>query len=59
MVGCHVAILDNKILIAKDANMQNEDTFDIYDPHNPINKRRREEGAKRARENSIRERTKR
>ena len=42
--------------------MQNEDTFDIYDPRNPINKRRREEGvveAKRARENSIRERTKR
>ena len=31
MAGCHVAILDNKILIAKDANMQNEDTFDIYD----------------------------
>ena len=59
MVGSHVAILDNKILIAKDANMQNEDTFDIYDPRNPINKRRREEGAKRARENSIRERTKR
>ena len=26
---------------AKDANIRNEDTFDIYDPRNPINERRR------------------
>ena len=54
---------DEKVVaVAKDANVQNEDTFDIYDPRNPINKRRREEGveeAKRAREASLRERTKR
>ncbi len=28
---------------AKDASIQNEDTFDIYDPRNPLTKRRREE----------------
>ncbi|XP_062510811.1 spliceosome-associated protein CWC27 homolog [Corticium candelabrum] len=27
---------------AKDANIENEDTYDIYDPRNPINKRRRQ-----------------
>ncbi len=32
------------MVLAKDANMQNEDTFDIYDPRNPLNKRRRGEG---------------
>ena len=38
---------DEKLVLAKDANIQNEDTFDIYDPRNPLNKRRRgEEGAK-------------
>lgn len=26
---------------AKDANIRDEDTFDIYDPRNPINERRR------------------
>jgi peptidyl-prolyl cis-trans isomerase SDCCAG10 len=26
----------------KDANIQNEDTYEIFDPRNPINKRRRE-----------------
>ncbi|XP_053303995.1 spliceosome-associated protein CWC27 homolog [Spea bombifrons] len=30
----------------KDANMQDEDTFEIYDPRNPVNKRRREESKK-------------
>ncbi|CAG2101793.1 unnamed protein product, partial [Medioppia subpectinata] len=34
---------ENKL--AKDANLRNEeDWYDIYDPRNPINKRRREEG---------------
>jgi len=28
--------------LAKDANIANEDTFEIYDPRNPINQRRRE-----------------
>ena len=38
---------EEKIVRAKDANIQNEDTFDIYDPRNPLNKRRRgEEGGK-------------
>lgn len=30
----------------KDATMQDEDTFEIYDPRNPVNKRRREESKK-------------
>lgn len=30
----------------KDASMQDEDTFEIYDPRNPVNKRRREESKK-------------
>ena len=31
-------------MLAKDASVENEDTFDIYDPRNPINKRRRQKG---------------
>ena len=53
---------EKTVMVAKDANIQNEDTFDIYDPRNPINKRRRDEGvaeAKRIRENSLKERAKR
>ncbi|XP_011675286.2 spliceosome-associated protein CWC27 homolog [Strongylocentrotus purpuratus] len=30
----------------KDANMKDADTFSIYDPRNPMNKRRREDGSK-------------
>uniref|UniRef100_A0A8C5PFV3 Spliceosome-associated protein CWC27 homolog n=1 Tax=Leptobrachium leishanense TaxID=445787 RepID=A0A8C5PFV3_9ANUR len=30
----------------KDANVPDEDTFEIYDPRNPVNKRRREESKK-------------
>lgn len=32
---------------AKDASVENEDTFDIYDPRNPINKRRRQKDRKK------------
>ncbi|XP_028403647.1 spliceosome-associated protein CWC27 homolog [Dendronephthya gigantea] len=35
---------------AKDANIRDEDTFEIFDPRNPINKRRREESKKRQKE---------
>ena len=42
---------EEKLVLAKDANVQNEDTFDIYDPRNPLNKRRRgEENAKAERQ---------
>lgn len=35
---------DDEIVLAKDANVGKEDDwFDIYDPRNPLNKRRREE----------------
>ena len=48
------------MVVAKDASIQNEDTFDIYDPRNPINKRRREENKveTRKRDDSHRDRTK-
>ena len=29
-------------VLAKDANTKDDDWFDIYDPRNPLNKRRRE-----------------
>ena len=36
---------EEQLILAKDANLRNEeDWYDIYDPRNPINKRRREEG---------------
>jgi len=42
---------DNAPVLAKDASSKDDDWFDIYDPRNPINKRRREndaqDGAKR------------
>ncbi|KAM4052859.1 spliceosome-associated protein CWC27 homolog [Anomaloglossus baeobatrachus] len=42
----HVLQFDEKSQKVKDANMQDEDTFEIYDPRNPVNKRRREESKK-------------
>ncbi|XP_047661116.1 spliceosome-associated protein CWC27 homolog [Tachysurus fulvidraco] len=37
----HVLQFDEQTKKVKDANMQDEDTFEIYDPRNPVNKRRR------------------
>ncbi|NP_001086199.1 spliceosome-associated protein CWC27 homolog [Xenopus laevis] len=42
----HVLQFEEKSGKVKDANMQDEDTFEIYDPRNPVNKRRREESKK-------------
>ncbi|KAM6903074.1 spliceosome-associated protein CWC27 homolog [Xenentodon cancila] len=42
----HVLHFDEQTKKVKDANMQDEDTFEIYDPRNPVNKRRREESKK-------------
>ncbi|XP_018424834.1 PREDICTED: peptidyl-prolyl cis-trans isomerase CWC27 homolog [Nanorana parkeri] len=42
----HVLQFDEKSQKVKDANIQDEDTFEIYDPRNPVNKRRREESKK-------------
>uniref|UniRef100_A0A4W6C4M0 Spliceosome-associated protein CWC27 homolog n=1 Tax=Lates calcarifer TaxID=8187 RepID=A0A4W6C4M0_LATCA len=39
-------LFDEQTRKVKDANMQDEDTFEIYDPRNPVNKRRREESKK-------------
>ncbi|TWW66272.1 Peptidyl-prolyl cis-trans isomerase CWC27 -like protein [Takifugu flavidus] len=42
----HVLQFDEQSRKVKDANMHDEDTFEIYDPRNPVNKRRREESKK-------------
>uniref|UniRef100_A0A8C7ZXH5 Spliceosome-associated protein CWC27 homolog n=1 Tax=Oryzias sinensis TaxID=183150 RepID=A0A8C7ZXH5_9TELE len=42
----HVLQFDEQTRKVKDAAVQDEDTFEIYDPRNPVNKRRREESKK-------------
>ncbi|XP_074473687.1 spliceosome-associated protein CWC27 homolog [Sebastes fasciatus] len=42
----HVLQFDEQTRKVKDAAIQDEDTFEIYDPRNPVNKRRREESKK-------------
>uniref|UniRef100_A0A8C7FS70 Spliceosome-associated protein CWC27 homolog n=1 Tax=Oncorhynchus kisutch TaxID=8019 RepID=A0A8C7FS70_ONCKI len=42
----HVLQFDEQTRKVKDANLQDEDTFEISDPRNPVNKRRREESKK-------------
>ncbi|XP_035247145.1 spliceosome-associated protein CWC27 homolog isoform X2 [Anguilla anguilla] len=46
----HVLQFDEQTRKVKDANVQDEDTFEIYDPRNPVNKRRREESKKMMKE---------
>uniref|UniRef100_A0A2K5Y7W3 Spliceosome-associated protein CWC27 homolog n=1 Tax=Mandrillus leucophaeus TaxID=9568 RepID=A0A2K5Y7W3_MANLE len=46
----HVLQFEDKSRKVKDASMQDSDTFEIYDPRNPVNKRRREESKKLMRE---------
>ena len=38
---------DKTPVLAKDANLKDDDWFEIYDPRNPINKRRRGETTKK------------
>ena len=38
----------NDPVLAKDASTKDDDWFDIYDPRNPMNKRRRENDAKKS-----------
>lgn len=42
----HVLQFEEQTRKVKDANIQDEDTFEIHDPRNPVNKRRREESKK-------------
>ncbi|XP_013879400.1 spliceosome-associated protein CWC27 homolog [Austrofundulus limnaeus] len=49
----HVLQFDEQTRKVKDANMQDEDTFEIYDPRNPVNKRRREESKKLMKEKKV------
>lgn len=37
-------------VLARDANTKGDDWFDIYDPRNPLNKRKREESKKTMKE---------
>ncbi|KFU95501.1 Peptidyl-prolyl cis-trans isomerase CWC27, partial [Chaetura pelagica] len=46
----HVLQFEDRSRKVKDASMQDEDTFEIYDPRNPVTKRRREESKKIMRE---------
>ncbi|XP_043402265.1 spliceosome-associated protein CWC27 homolog isoform X4 [Chelonia mydas] len=46
----HVLQFEDRSRKVKDASMQDEDTFEIYDPRNPVNKRRREQSKKIMRE---------
>ncbi|XP_025892786.1 spliceosome-associated protein CWC27 homolog [Nothoprocta perdicaria] len=46
----HVLQFEDRSRKVKDASVQDEDTFEIYDPRNPVNKRRREESKKIMRE---------
>uniref|UniRef100_A0A8C2IMN8 Spliceosome-associated protein CWC27 homolog n=1 Tax=Cyprinus carpio TaxID=7962 RepID=A0A8C2IMN8_CYPCA len=50
----HVLNFDEQNRKVKDANMQDGDTFEIYDPRNPVNKRRREESKKLMKEKKAR-----
>ncbi|XP_038621653.1 spliceosome-associated protein CWC27 homolog [Tachyglossus aculeatus] len=50
----HVLQFEDKSRKVKDASLQDEDTFEIYDPRNPVNKRRREESKKIMREKKAR-----
>lgn len=43
----HKLVFENQEHQAKDASVSDADTFEIFDPRNPINKRRREESKKR------------
>ncbi|KAJ7335919.1 hypothetical protein JRQ81_013860 [Phrynocephalus forsythii] len=50
----HVLHFEDRTRKVKDASVQDEDTFEIYDPRNPVNKRRREESKKILREKKAR-----
>ncbi|XP_031731052.1 spliceosome-associated protein CWC27 homolog isoform X2 [Anarhichas minor] len=50
----HVLQFDEQTRKVKDATVQDEDTFEIYDPRNPVNKRRREESKKIMKEKKAR-----
>jgi len=46
-LGHKLQFADNAVL-AKDANTKDDDWFEIYDPRNPLNKRRRGESSKKS-----------
>ena len=46
-LGHRLTFAAEKAILAKDANTKGDDWFDIYDPRNPLNKRRREQTKKK------------
>lgn len=46
----HKLVFEGQEHKVKDANIRDEDTYEIFDPRNPINKRRREESKRRQQE---------
>ncbi|XP_048359522.1 spliceosome-associated protein CWC27 homolog isoform X2 [Sphaerodactylus townsendi] len=50
----HILHFEDKSRKVKDASVPDEDTFEIYDPRNPVTKRRREESKKILREKKAR-----
>ncbi|XP_071799833.1 spliceosome-associated protein CWC27 homolog [Asterias amurensis] len=46
----HTLQFETHANLVKDANIKDADTYSIFDPRNPINKRRRDEGKKRNRD---------
>ncbi|XP_022102848.1 peptidyl-prolyl cis-trans isomerase CWC27 homolog isoform X2 [Acanthaster planci] len=46
----HILKCEMSMSQVKDANIKDADTYSIYDPRNPMNKRRREEGKKKSKE---------
>ena len=46
-LGHRLTFAAEKAILAKDANTKGDDWFDIYDPRNPVNKRRREQTKKK------------
>lgn len=37
---------ENEAVLARDANTKGDDWYEVFDPRNPLNKRRREESQK-------------
>ena len=46
-LGHKLSFAAERAILAKDANTKGDDWFDIYDPRNPVNKRRREQTKKK------------
>ncbi len=46
-LGHKLTFAAERAILAKDANTKGDEWFDIFDPRNPLNKRRREQSKKK------------